>query len=154
MATVGRNPCAGASAAILCAKASAEPATHFEIDRLPGRRQTDRPREKRPAVLRQTAELEQRGIFEEERALLGIIQREARQVDLTLVDLGRGEIGIHGQRRAQRRTGPIGQIERGRDSQRGIADQQTFALGQRQRRPQVETGALIDAAAVQRLVGV
>src|SRR5690606_17194382 len=97
------------------ADAAADLAAVLEVDDLAGRAQADAPREERPAVLRQrvqprdlrlplaadAAELEYVGLAQEEVALLGEEQPEAREVDLPVVDLGRGEVGVDRQRRVQ-----------------------------------------------------
>jgi hypothetical protein len=53
-------------------------------------------------------ELEDARVLQEEVALLGEEQREARQVDLALIDLGLGEVGVHGERRGE----PVVSVER------------------------------------------
>ena len=58
-------------------------------------------------------EVEEGRAVEEEVALLGIEQREAREVDLPLIDLGLREVGVDGQVRAQRRRRVVEEVDAG-----------------------------------------
>ena len=58
------------------------------------------------------SELEQVRIAQEEVALLGKEQIEAREVDLPVVDFRRGEIGVDGERAGERRRDAVVDVER------------------------------------------
>src|SRR4030095_8185236 len=78
----------------------------LEVERLAVGPQADRPREEGPPILRETTALEDTRVLEEKRPLLGKKEREAREVDLAIVDLGGGEIGIE-RERGSRRVGEL-----------------------------------------------
>ena len=56
-------------------------------------------------------EVEEGRAVEEEGALLGKEQREPRQVDQALVDLGFGEVGVDGGHAAQARRDVVGHVD-------------------------------------------
>ncbi len=74
----------------------------------PGRRQADPAGEEEVDLLR-LAELEGRGVLEEERPLLGEEEVEAGEVHLLLVGLDLGEVGVN--RHVQREVGPDSPLE-------------------------------------------
>ena len=92
-----------------------QPRAREDRNRVAGVRQADAPAEEQPHVLRRVlppaaaaasataaataaaAELEDAGVLEEEVALLGKEQAEARQVDLLLVGFDLREVGVDGE---------------------------------------------------------
>ena len=104
----------GQRADAVTADAAAQLAAVLDVHGQSRRAQAEPAREERAATLqaRQASrnigapadapELEEIGIVQEEIALLGEEQAEAREVDLPIVDLGRGEVRVDRQRRVQR----------------------------------------------------
>ena len=84
-----------------------------EIDLRAVVREADAVREKRQRVRVDAAESEERRVLREERALLRKEKREAAEVDLTLVDLGVGEVGVDRERGGERRRDVPDEIEAG-----------------------------------------
>ena len=80
------------------------------------------------AAAADAAELEDVGVLQEEVALLGKEQAEAREVDLPIVDLGRGEIRVDRQRCVQRRRHLVEDIERRLRIRRRLARRVDLAL--------------------------
>ena len=115
------------------ADAAAELAAADQIDRLAVVRNADAPAEEgnddqRSRGRRQPVHREIRRVLQEELPLFREEQREARQVDLRVVDLGFGEVGV--QRQAQREPGRefVEQVE-ARLERRGV----TAHLGRQKR---------------------
>lgn len=103
------------------ARASKNLETRVEGNEPPGE-ETDTPRVERNEVASEPeTELEEIRAFEEERALLREKERKACQVDLPLVDLGLGEIRIHGQRRAEPRREVVVEVEAELALREGVA---------------------------------
>ena len=92
------------------AQLAAQAAAAANVDRQRRRRQADAPREEQIDLLR-VAELESRGVLQEERAFLGEEQIEARQVDLLFVGLDLREVGVIGRIQGQVRTDAPLQID-------------------------------------------
>ena len=91
------------SADVPAAQLAAQAAAAADVDRQRRRRQADAAREEQIDLLR-VAELERRGVLEEERPLLREEQIEARQVDLLFVGFDLREVGVVGGVERQVRT--------------------------------------------------
>ena len=107
------------------ADAAADLAAVVEVDDLARAGQADAAREERPAVLARrladrdvvllradAAELEDVGLAQEEVALLGEEQAEAREIHLPVVDLGGREVRVDRQRGVQLRRELVDEVER------------------------------------------
>ena len=101
---------------VLAAHLSGELRAEVDLLRRRVRAQTDPPAEEGLNLRTARAvagEVEERRAVEEEVAALGKEEREARQVDLTLIDLGLREVGVDGQVCADSRRRVVEEVEPG-----------------------------------------
>ena len=94
--------------------------------------EADAPREERDRVraapeARRATELEQPGVLQKEVALLREEQRKAREIDLSLVDFGLGEVGVVGQQHLERRRDAVLQVETEVSGARGVLADRAIA---------------------------
>ena len=134
---------------------TAQLAAVFEVHRRARRAQAQSSREERPSIVlagrraravaaaADSSELEEVGVVEEEVALLRKEEVEAGQVDLPVVHFGRRKVGVHRQRRVERRRHPIEGVERRLEVRLCSRRRVSPLLIARDRRHNVEAKALI-----------
>ena len=149
--------------------AAAELAAVLDVDRLPRAAETDSSGKERPGILTEAAaeaaatstspaaataaasaadaaELEDVGVLQEEVALLGEEQPEPGEVDLPVVDLGRGEVGVDRKRCIEQRRDLVEDIERGLPIEpRSAPSIEVVVFDDAQRRHDIQPAALLQA---------
>jgi len=120
-----------------------ESGARLQINGLAVCREPDGSRKKRSPILRQTAELEDFAVLEEEIPLLRKKQRKPREIDLTIVDVGRREVGVERECADERGRDAPESIERGLGDHARALRGEVLAFTEGSRRHEIETQALL-----------